>query len=303
MTVPANTLQTYQVEGIRQDLIDVITNISPVDTWFLNSIGTARAKAAINHSWLIDELDDAGANKHVEGSDADDEALGEPTPALNHCQLFRKVYRVSDTSMAVEMAGRKDPMAYHRMKKSKALAKDIEYALLLNASAVSGGSGTARELKGVLGWLATNATAATGTGEELTETKFNDNLGLIWDEGGTPRVTLVGRYNKRKISGFGSNTRDISAEKRKVVAAVDIYESEYGVIMIRLHHVIQQNAPDTIVNLGDLELFKMAWLRPAVTSPLAKTGSSEREMMEAEGTLESLNEAGHGKMTGFYYGQ
>jgi hypothetical protein len=267
----------------------------------LNSIGRGRATSAINHSWQTDVLAAAAANAHVEGSDADDAAVVEPTLAVNHCQLLRKAWKISDTSNAVTFAGRSDPMTYHKMKSSREIAKDIEYALIINASAVSGGATTAKQLKGVLGWITTNVTTATATSEGLSETLLNDNLGLIWDQGGTPRVTLVGKYQKRAISAFTSNTRNVNAEQRKLVAAVDIYESEYGVIMVRLHHVVQVTAPGTVINLGDLSLWKTAWLRPVVPTPLAKVGSAQRMMIEAELTLEALQQAGSGKMTGYKY--
>lgn len=39
------TFQTYQTIGAREDLTDIITNISPVDTWFTSAIGKGTAKA------------------------------------------------------------------------------------------------------------------------------------------------------------------------------------------------------------------------------------------------------------------
>jgi hypothetical protein len=300
-TVTTYTFQTYAATGIREDLIDIITNISPAESWFLNSIARGRANAAVNHSWQTDTLAAAAANAHVEGSDADDAAVAEPSLAVNHCQILRKTWKISDSSAAVTFAGRSDPMTYHKMKRSREIAKDLEYALIINASAVSGGATTARQLKGVLGWIATNVTTATATSQAIDETLFNDNLGLIWEQGGTPRVTLVGKYNKRAISGFTSNVKNVNADQRKLIAAVDIYESEYGVIMVRLHHVVNTTAPGTVINLGDLSLWKTAWLRPVVPTPLAKVGSAERMMIEAEITLEALQEAGSGKMTGYKY--
>jgi len=290
---------SYSAVGQREDLIGVISNITPVENWFFSSIGRGRATSRLNHTWQTDTLAAAAANAVVEGSDPDNISLGQPALAVNHCQIARKAWQISDSQLAANMAGRANDGAYHRMKKSKELAKDIEYALIINASAVSGGATTARQLKGVLGWITTNVTTATATSEEFSETKYNDNLGLIWTQGGTPRVSLVGKYIKRKINAFTTNTREISADKKKLVASIDIYESDYGTIMIRLHHVINTTAPGTVVNLGDLSLWKAAWYRPVVPTQLAKTGSSEKWMMEAELTLEALNEKGSGKMTGY----
>lgn len=182
--------------------------------------------------------------------------------------------------------------------KIKELAKDIEYALLINASAVSGATGTARQLKGILGWIATNVTTGTGTGTEvLTESMLNDNLALIWAQGGKPQNVLVGQFNKRKISAFTTNTRDVSADEKKLTSAVDIYQSDFGTIAIRLHHELNTTAAGTLVVLGDMGLWKKAWLRPVKKDELARTGASRKFMIEAELTLESRAEAGSGKIT------
>ena len=45
------------------------------------------------------------------------------------------------------------------------------------------------------------------------------------------------------------------------------------------------------------EMWKVAMLRPVKHTPIAKVGSSRRGMVEAEWTLESLNEAASGKIT------
>lgn len=298
MAVPTSTFQTYQAIGNREDLIDVVTNIAPVETFVTSSTGSTRAKARL-HEWQTDTLAAAAANAVIEGDDATNTAVTPTTRLTNSTQILRKVFQVSDTQEAVDAAGRSSEIDYQTAKFSKELAKDIEYALLINASEVTGASGTARQMKGILGFIATNVTTATATSETLTEARLNDNLGLIWAQGGTPTVTLVGSKNKRYISAFTSNTRDISADRRMLVNAVDVYQSDFGTVQVRLHHQLNTTAPGTVVNLGSMDLWWKAWLRPIMREPLARTGSSKKYMMEAELTLESREEKGSGKMTGF----
>lgn len=45
MAIPTNAYTTYDTTGMREDLTDVITNISPVDTWFTSNTGTVSCKA------------------------------------------------------------------------------------------------------------------------------------------------------------------------------------------------------------------------------------------------------------------
>lgn len=274
-----------------------ITNISPVDTWFTSNSGTVRATARL-HEWQTDTLAAATANAVIEGDDATAAAITPTTRLGNYSQILRKVFQVTDTQEVIDKAGRATESAYQTTKHLKELAKDIEYALIVNSTTAAGATGTARQLKGVLGWIATNVTTGTGTGNEvLTETMLNDNLQLIWAQGGYPANVLCGGFQKRKISGFSTNTRQITADAQKLVSAVDVYQSDFGMIAIRLHHQINTTAPGTLVMLGDMSLWKKAWLRPIKKEELARTGASRKFMIEAELSLESRQEKGSGKIT------
>lgn len=300
MTVPTSTFQTYQAIGNREDLIDIIINISPMDTWLTSNTGSTRAISTF-HEWQTDTLATATSNAQIEGDNATSGAITPTTRLGNYCQILWKVFQISETQRAVVAAGRNDEVDYQTLKKSKELARDIEYALLLNTSSASGASGTARTLKGVLGWITTNVTSVSATTVALTEATYNTNLAAIWKQGGYPTVTLVGAYQKQQISGFTSNVRRIEAEEKKLVNSVDVYESDFGMIMVRLHHLLNDNFPGYVVNLGVMELWVKAWLRPVNRIELAKTGSSDQYKIEAELTLESRNQAGSGMLTGLYY--
>ena len=300
MAAPTNTFQTYQAIGNREDLIDIITNISPMDTWFTSNTGSTRAISTF-HEWQTDTLDAAAANAQIEGNNATAEAVVPTTRLGNYTQILWKVFQISETQRAIVAAGRNDEVDYQTLKMSKSLARDIEYALVLNTTSASGASGTARTLKGVVGWITSNVTTVSATTVALTESLYNTNLAAIWKNGGYPTVTLVGAYNKQVISGFTSNVRRIEAEEKKLVNSVDVYESDFGMIMIRLHHLLNDNLPGYVVNLGVMELWVKAWLRPVNRIELAKTGSSDQYKIEAELTLESRNQLGNGMITGLYY--
>ena len=296
MTVPANTFQTYQAVGNREDLIDVITNISPVDTWVTSNTGNTRATAVL-HEWQTDALAAAAANAVIEGDDASAAAVTPTVRVTNYCQILRKVWQVTDTQNAVQKAGRASESDYQKMKALKELARDIEYALVINTAAASGASGTARTLKGLQGWIATNVTTGTATADEtLTEDMLNDNLQAIWAAGGFPSTVLAGAFQKRKISGFTVNTRDIDADSQKVVRSVDVYKSDFGEITVRLHQQVNTTIPSILLILGDMSLWNKAWLRPVNAEQLARSGSSLKFMAEAELTLESRQEKGSGKI-------
>jgi hypothetical protein len=49
------TYQTYTAIGQREDLSDIIYNISPTDTPLMSSIGKTKA-TAVYHEWQVDSL-------------------------------------------------------------------------------------------------------------------------------------------------------------------------------------------------------------------------------------------------------
>jgi len=297
MAIPTNTFTTYDSIGNHEDLIDIITNISPIDTFVTSNTGSKRATARF-HEWQTDVLAPAAPNAVIEGDDASASAITPTVREGNYSQILRKTFQITDTQDVIDKAGRDTETTYQTTKHLKELARDIEYALLINPSAVSGATGTARQMKGILGYIATNVTTGTGTGNEaLTEEMLNDNLQLIWARGGRPSNVLSGAFQKRTISGFTTNTRDIAATQKELVNAVDIYQSDFGTLAIRLHHQLNTSAPGTLVILGEMNLWNKAWVRPVKREELARTGASRKFMIEAELTLESLQEKGSGKIT------
>ena len=275
----------------------VITNISPQSNIVTAQSGSNQATAR-THEWQTDSLAAAAANAVAEGDDATSSAVTPTTRLQNSTQILRKTYQISDTEEVISKAGRGTESGYQTEKNLRELANDIEYALVINASEVTGASGTARQMKGVLGFIATNVTTGTGTGNEaLTESMLNDNLSAVWAQGGMPSMILCGAFQKRQISSFTTNTREVAATDKEVTRAIDIYRSDFGTVAVKLHHILNTTAPGTLIVLGDMSLWNKSWLRPVMREELARTGSSRKFMIEAELTLESRQEAGSGKIT------
>lgn len=273
----------------------IVTNIAPQDTWFVSNSGTSRATAVL-HEWTNDTLASPAANAQIEGDDQAATTIVPKVRQTNYTQIIRKGYTISDTQAATEQVGG-DPVAYEKRKKLIELARDMEYAFLINSAAASGASGTARQLKGVLGWISTNVTTGTGTGNEaLTETMLNDNLQLVWAQGGMPSTILVGAAQKRKISAFTTNTRNVVAHDKTLTSAVDVYQSDFGEVKMVLSTIMNTTASDKLIVFGDMTLWNKAFLRPINAEELARTGSARKFMIEAEVTLESRQEKGSGKI-------
>src|SRR5262245_43878331 len=157
MTVPTGTFQTYQAIGNREDLSDVIWDVSPTETPFASGIAKVKAKA-VYHEWQTDALDAAATNAAVEGDDA---ATNTATPTVrlrNYCQIFTKTVRVSGTQQVVEKAGREDELSYQVRKRMKEIKRDLEFALVNTRISSAGSATVGRTLAGLETWMATNRT-------------------------------------------------------------------------------------------------------------------------------------------------
>ena len=291
MAVPSNTFETFDAKGNREDLLDVIYNVSPTDTPFTTGVPVENAQAVL-HEWQTDSLADAAANAVAEGDDATTDAAAATTRLSNTCQIMDKVARVSGTQETVKKGGRVSEMDYQIAKRSLELLRDLEFNVVgVNNAEVTGSSGTARELGSITAWITTNTSNGTsgsdgslgntartdGTDRAFTESLLQAVLQSCFTNGGDPDCIMVGAFNKRGISGFSGNaTRAVSAEH----GLLEIIPNRFS------------RAGDALVIQKDM--WAIAFLRQFRLYDLAKTGDSERKQLLLEATLESRNEAASG---------
>ena len=314
MAVEAAALETYDMTTIREDLTDAENMISPTETPFQSMIaGTGKAKATL-HEWPLTELGAVdAANRVPEGEDAP------PTDApvvssrrSNFTQISDKKVRVSDTSQVVDAAANIEDLAKQISYKLKELKRDKETMLLSKTPASAGASGTARAAAGLYCFLITNAdrgasgTAPTlsgttfgypnaagnpGTLRALTEVLFNAAMQAAWTQGGEPKYALVSAINKRLISSTftGNATKFKDADDRKIISAIDIYESDFGQVKI----VPDRFTLASAVYMIDPDYVEISTLMATRQVPLARTGHSEARLIQGEYTLEVGNEKAH----------
>jgi hypothetical protein len=323
-------LATYDVGDNsvnKEDLLDVITNISPDKTPLFSSLRKTVANATL-HQWLIDNLTAPGdpedpetgqeADVHCtpEASDADFEDLEVPCRVNNLTHIFRETYDVSDTQRAVATAGMSDMLAYQIRKKSKELALKIEYALIWSRRATQtadqhpgdceSGSGCRKMdgLRVIAGWDEEDfdclspdmqGTVYDPSGSpytELTPAELDNLNQLMWEKGADPKNIWVGAYQKRKISSFclDCETRTIGASEKKLVNSIDVYESDFGLRRINLHRYMYSRE----LLMTDEEYLAIAVLRAIKAELLARVGNHVAGMIEGELTLEVLAPAAIG---------
>jgi len=311
----AATFSAHTVIGQREDLIDVIYDISPQDTPIMSSIGKGSARA-VYHEWQTDSLAAATtANAAVEGADATDASVSPTTRLGNYTQIVTKTIRVSGTLESVDKAGRKSEKAYQMAKASAELKRDIETIITANQGQTAGNATTARKMGSLLSWIKTNSsvngtsvtgvdpttigvsTRTDGSTRTFTEALLKDVIQQVFVSGGTPTLAVMRPALKQKVSGFTGNAAyrvntDNSVGNVTVVAGADLYQSDFGILQLVSDRFMRSSDRECLIL--DPEFAELSYLRPFQTKDLAITGDSERSQLLAELTLTVRNEAAHG---------
>jgi len=314
----------------REDLLEQITNISPYDTPFVSQAPKVGCRH-IYHQWLTDNLAAIGTAPNdltgaIEGADWSLDTMSAPARVFNVTMILRKDIGLSESQRAVDTAGFADQYAYEVQKATKELAVKLERCVFGALSTATGASGVARVMKGLQAFILTNTAVAGTNGGIATGTRasndgvvsvgdFNDMLNTIYSAGGNPEQVYVSPKVKRQISAFGvpgssagqPHTRNIAAVDKKLVGAIDFYDSDFGLIQVVLDRWVPEStntstATASATNQGGQMFFlsrainRLAWLRPVHHELIGKRGDSVAGFLVGECTLEVLSEKANGRI-------
>ena len=314
MAQPSNTFDSYDANGIREDLQNVIYDISPEETPFYSSMKKVSASNTF-HEWQTDALRSSASNAHIEGDDTTAEARTATTRMGNYTQIFKNAVVVPDTDGSLDKAGRSAEMAYQTLKIAKEQKLDIEKALFDNNEHVAGSATVARELAGVptfinsnignigtsgvnpesvTGWTVPGSKARTdGTATVFAQADFDSTMQSIWEAGGRPDTVYLSAYQMNKALGFTGNNNQrstVKAESESVINHMDVYVTPWGTV--EFVPTRENRGRDVFIMQSDM--WSCGILRPTKNTELAKTGDSTKRQVLTELTLISKNEKASG---------
>ena len=310
MAQPANTFDSYDQVGIREDLSDVIHNITPEATPFFSKCGKTTANNTLVE-WQTDSLRNSAANAHIEGDSTSAQAAVATVRLNNRTQIFKNAVIVSDTDEGLNKAGRQREMAYQIVKIAKEQKLDIEKALFDNNAKVAGNSSTARELAGAPAWIKTNvdfqsgnsganptgdgtdARTDDGTPTAFSQTKFDTVMQSIWENGGEPDTVYLSAFQMNVALGFTGNNNQrsqVQASDERVIKSLAVYTTPWGTIEFMPS---RENRSRDVFVMQD-NMWEVATLRPTKNTELAKTGDNTQRQIVTELTLCAKNEAANG---------
>lgn len=318
---------TRLTDNAREDLSDMIYNITPYNTPVLNGIpqGTARNTYT---EWQTDDLHSVQTdNARVDGADAGADESEASTRVGNHCQIMDKRIKISGRAEAVDKAGRRSEMAYQLMKAGRSIKRDMEAQVTANNASVAGNASTASEMGGMINWM-TNGGLATGiaddlvasdttgggyasgavaaysfgTARALTETMIRTGMQATYERGGEPTVLMMAPAVKTRLSTylFSSSARvatlyrDAPDSGVTAQGAVDVFASDFGPLQLRPNRFWGHNgtsANETYIAGLQLNMWAALYLRNFRTNKLARTGDAENRQLLVDWTVRASNEA------------
>lgn len=310
MAAATNTIQTMTRVGNREDLSDIIYNISPTETPFVTAIGREDC-GAVYHEWQTDALVSANANNAaVQGDDLSNDNRPPTTRLGNYTQIFTKVVGTSTTQRAVKTAGRSDEHNYQLAKAGKELKRDMEARYTGNFAAVPPTSTVAGQSAGALAFMRTNssrgtggvnptlsggtsgypnAAATNGTQRAFTEALLKAGIAQAWNAGGDPSLVIMSLSQKQvaaTFAGLAQQRADSGGRKIKIIAGADIYVSDVG----ELQFVPDRFSSQRDALVIDPDMWAIATLDPMQRRKLAVTGLADRDAMYTEQTLVCRND-------------
>jgi len=303
MAKVTNAFDTYSATSDREDLSNIIYNISPMQTPFMSSIG----KRSINNvvfDWQTEVLATPVATGELEGFELSRSASVATTRVSNVAMISKRDATVSGSQESSDPAGKRSEMAHQLAIMSKALKRDMEEALCQKNGKTTGNATTARKTGAFESWVKSNVNNAAGstptgggtaptdgTQRALTETLLKDVLQSCFENGGEPSIAICGPHNKQVISGFtGRSQARQFVDANTVEASVSIYSSDFGELKI----VPSNRSRERSLLLVDPEMAKVSYLRDFKTVDIATIGDAVTKMIVVEYGLEVSNEAAHG---------
>lgn len=295
------TYQTYQQIGIKEDISDIITNLTPTKTPFQSNIGSEKINNTL-FQWQEDSLRAVATNAKIEGADPTATTRVPTVMRNNYTQIMSEAVVVSTTADVVSTYGRAKEMAYQMQKSASQVKRDFENALVGNAQvAAAGAAATARTFASAQVQIATaNKTFTAGTiavPVALTEAFLLTNLQAVFTSGGEPNRIMVTPSNSVVVAGFASAAGryrtvpgDKSGAESGLVNVVNFYVSPFGEQKVEINRFLL--AYNTLVY--DAKQWSKCVLRPWSREALAKTGDATTQMIISEQSLKHKNQAASG---------
>lgn len=296
--------------NIREDLGNVIFNVSPYKTPFSSGIAKTRA-VNDNHEWLTDTLTATSVTWQVEAETGKTGTADTRTRKGNYVGILEENAVVTKKAEMFDKAGIPGKeMAYQLMKKGKELHMGVETALLSINAKVAPTNSTAGEVGSVAAYINSNesvsgtggtansaSTGATvptpGSAETFSETTLAGLLDDVWENSGdfgnicimadASRVSSM----RAAVAGIADSVES-DAATGEIYNRVAVYQSQFGPVKV----VPNKHMPAEQIYILDMTSWGLAFGGGKMihTTDIATQTSAEQKLLECYFTLEARSE-------------
>ena len=295
MASEANILNSYGDVSIKEDVLGLIEILTATETSVHNMLGKTNAIVTV-HNTLVDELDAVSSLAVAENADYSNTALTTPTRLTNIVQLIAKKYEVSRTQQEIDHYHNTNELARQTEKALKDWHNSAELDLV-RGSLVSGVSGTAPRMSGIINAISTSSNTTSHTSAvTFSASVLRDLMKDQWDNsnGDVATDVFVGSFLSNEMDSFTNKTNISSdgANLKQIINVVDVFETGLGRVSKHNHRYIQIAADTTGRILGiNPDKLKVAYLRkPYIDTNLARKGDYDPRAVIGKFTLSVRNQ-------------
>ena len=275
-----------------ESYVDNLELLELMDNKIYKLAGTVKAKGP-EHFWLKDSVRASKAPSDAakpEGRQFVGQAGSDVTRIYNTTQLFMEDVQVTGTTQRSDHLAVADRFAHEVMKTEKAVAKDIERAMIYGVrdqgTFAAGTESAERQLGGVKELIEDNAATNYFDGAAtLDEDLLTSYIQATWTNGDRQKAldVFTSPAQKNAITLFTTpNQRTIEAKAKMIVLPVDTIATDFGEVNIHLH---REMAAGDMLGLDTSTIYKASLLAPT-TERYGKRGDSEDGAVKAELTVE-----------------
>lgn len=290
-----NILRSYGDVSVVEDVLGDIEILTATEDMIHNTLGKTTAIATV-HETLTDTLDSVASLATAEAADYTATALTTPVRLTNLVQHVAKQFKVSRIQQKISHYHGEDELARQVQKSMKDWMNSTEFDLV-RGSLVSGASGTAPRMNGVINAISKSTnTTAHASGTVFSASILRGLMKANWDNSNGDVATdlYMGSFLSNEMDSF-TNKTGVSNDGANITAimnVVDVFETGLGRVKKHTHRYIQQAADTTgrILGINPSKL-RVAYLeRPYVDTDLQRAGAYDVRAINGSMTVEVRNQ-------------
>ena len=284
--------------GLRQDLLNVMTQINEVATPLVSRLKTAVALQP-THQWPSDRVTlpaDQDAVSGLQGELYVPAQVADFSQDNNLTQIISYPFAISGTMQASAYAGIPDFVAYQKAKGLKYISNGLELSICRGIKSTGNGSTIGWQMAGLEGFAnaayaytsATGSVASSGLGTATGEDAFKAVLQKMFSKGIRPDFAYMSPKNKALVDLWTSNVvKNLFIENKEnsdvvLPAMISVYQSSFGTLELLMSTAMDD---DNIV-AAQMDMLSIAYLRKPFIDVLPKQYDAWAFACKLEATLQ-----------------